>query len=234
MSIALFLWFSILKNNQTIENYNLVDLISYYILVPLVGFFINNNFSSSVGTEIKDGILSNHLIKPMNIKIYYYFRIISQKFNQISIVLPFYLLIIFLVLNFILKVNPFNIINLLIASVFIIFAFHLSFFLELCFSFAAFWIDEVWSFEHFKVVALSIFGGLLLPIDFFPKSIKPIIELLPFKFFYFTPINIILGKSEPKQILFDFILLLFWIGFFYFFSSFLLKKGIKMFNAYGN
>jgi ABC-2 type transport system permease protein len=192
------------------------------------------NFSVDVGYEIKDGEISNHLLKPLNIFKYYYFRAISQKFNQTIIVLPFYFLIFFL-LFFINQSYFFNLQNLSVALIITVFAIQLSYFFELFLTWIAFWIDDAWPLEHLKIVLLTILGGIAFPLDFLPPKLNFIVELLPFKFFYYVPISYILGKRSLDQFLiYDVLALIFWIAFFYLTAKFLYFKGLKKYEAYGH
>ncbi|MBD3300372.1 MAG: hypothetical protein GF347_03395 [Candidatus Moranbacteria bacterium] len=234
MTVALILWLAIFQSKESIAEFNLVDILAYFAVLPMVGTLTNINLCTELGYEIRGGKVSDQLIKPFSIYLYYYAKVISEKFNQLVILLPFYVLLILIISKFVLQANPFSLFNLIISLVFIVLAFQMSYFLELVFSWIAFWIDDAWSFEHFKSIALGVFGGLAFPLDFVSGTLRLIIEILPFKFFYYIPISYLIGKRPLENLVTDLGLLSFWIVILFLISKILWKKGIVKYEAYGH
>jgi ABC-2 type transport system permease protein len=99
----------------------------------------------------------------------------------------------------------------------------------------AFWLDEVWSIKHFKEIITDLLGGKRFPLAFFPMAIQSINKFLPFQFIYFIPLEYILSKHTIKiNFAQDLFFVMSWIIIFILFSSFLYKRGIQKYGAFGN
>ncbi|MFQ5962777.1 MAG: ABC transporter permease [Candidatus Scalinduaceae bacterium] len=64
----------------------------------------------------------------------------------------------------------------------------------------AFWFVEIFPFMLFKYALFTFFSGGIVPIDFFPETLKPIVNFLPFKYMLYSPTIILMGRAPLMEI----------------------------------
>lgn len=227
-----FLWLAIYRDYSMVGSYTARQILFYYSLIPLIGIFTYTYVSSSLPKQIKDGKISIDLIKPYNLALVVFLRQVSIKAIQLIFKIPVFLVFIWVVtarfgINF-------NSSFLTVAIVISLFSFVLHFLIDLCLSYAAFWMDDVWSLKHLKTIVMMVFSGMTFPLDLIPDRFMAIFNFLPFRFIYFLPITIARGNLSSSEILASFFQIIAWILFFYFCSEALWQQGLKKYQAYGN
>lgn len=231
-SISL-LWISVYKDNGQIAGYEFKDIILYYLLVPAIGIVTESSTAQILGDQIKDGILSIKLIKPVNVWSTYLAQAFASKLSSISIIVPFYLFIVILA-SLILKIKPVGATELLLGFFIAICAFIFAFLLDMAVGSLAFFMDEVWWFRHLKSFTFGILAGVTFPLTFMPEGIRNIALLLPFKFLYFTPIQYALGERTLSNLFADLTLLGFWMLVTGVIAGIIWEKGVKKYESFGN
>ena len=58
----------------------------------------------------------------------------------------------------------------------------------------AFWADNVWSLLVAERFIISLLGGLMLPLDFFPEWARAVLVWLPFPYLFSVPVRTLLGQ----------------------------------------
>jgi len=229
---VVFLWLAIYRGQDIVGNYSFKQMLLYYALVPLIGSITDVYVTSSLPKMIKDGRISADLLKPYSLSLVHFLKSTSIKLAQQILKVPIFLaFILFIFFYFQISLD---LKNVAIALFFSLFAYVLNFLMDLCLSFAAFWMDEVWSLKHLKFVTQMVFGGMAFPLDILPKTLKNIFNFQPMRFLYYFPIKIASSGESILQITVGFIEVLLWIGFFGILAAFLWKRGIRKYGAYGN
>ena len=90
-------------------------------------------------------------------------------------------------------VGPFSlsILGLLGGAIAIILGYTLDFFLFFMLGLMGFWVEDVKPFSWLYSKSKLVFGGVLLPIAFFPASVQKVVLLLPFSNLYYAASRII-------------------------------------------
>ena len=227
------LWLSIYRTNSEIGGLNFSHTISYYLLVPLLGFITHVHDSNRLGREIRKGQLSSQLIKPYKIWFASLMYTIAEKINFLTFIFPLYILILIWLNNYF-EVGLFTVNSIFTALIIAILGFILHYVIDLSLTWLTFWVDEIWAFRHFKNVVLGILGGVSFPFDFVPQQFRNIIELFPFKFLYYIPISYLLQNRSPSHLLPDLLEIIIWTTAISLIAWKLWQKGIKKYGAYGN
>jgi len=229
---VIFLWLAVYRDQALVGNYSSQQMLFYYALVPLIGTFTYVYVSSSLPKQIKDGKISIDLIRPYNLAFTVFLRQVSVKVAQLFFKVPIFLFFV-LILRASFGIN-FDFSFLAVAIIICLFSFVLHFLIDLCLSYAAFWIDDVWSLKHFKTVTIMVFSGMTFPLDLVPHSLRAVFDFLPFRFIYFFPISVARGDLTVYEIFGGSLHLMAWVLLFYVFSQFLWRCGLKKYQAYGN
>lgn len=82
----------------------------------------------------------------------------------------------------------------------------------------SFWFIEVFSFQLMKYGMFMLFSGGMLPIDFFPDVMQPLISILPFKYILYVPTAIFIGHFSRKLIFSQILIQIIWLVVLYAFS----------------
>lgn len=228
----LFLWTAIFRTYGQVGGYDLSGIISYYILVPLIGGFTDIFVSDHLPKQIKDGRISGDLMKPYSLALKVLIQQTGSRFTQVFIRLPIFIVVGWFFANqFGIK---FNLVYIPLTLFVCFFAYILHFLIDLALSYASFWFDDVWSLSHLKIVAMLVFGGMNFPLDLVPENVRWLFTFLPFRFVFFFPIKVMQGSVSVSFFMTEFLQLLAWIAVFYLIGKVLWRLGLRKYGAYGN
>lgn len=232
LSSSVFLWTAIFRTRSAVGAFDYKGILTYYLLIPIIGGFTSIFLTEHLPRKIKNGEISSDLLKPYNLAFAALLNQFSIKLTQLTIKLPIYIAVgtLFLFL-FHIEIQPTAV---LLALVICLFAYILHFSLDLCLSYLAFWVDDVWSFALLKQVSLMVFGGLSFPLSLLPENVKSFFWLLPFRFIYYFPTAVAQGSLSSQTIIQECMQLIAWIFGLLLISQLLWKLGLKKYGAYGN
>ncbi len=63
----------------------------------------------------------------------------------------------------------------------------------------AFWAENVWSLMVANRLASRLLGGMLIPIALFPSWSQKTVQVLPFRFLFAFPADVLLGRVGPAE-----------------------------------
>lgn len=225
-------WLSV-RSYGLIGGYTKNELITYAVISVFMPWIISWNPFSAIKREIKDGSIAGKiLLKPVS----YYLERLSWElaWHSMSIfiglaagliaVAIFYR---FLTVSIISPEFLFSLPALLLGG---LIQYNLSFAMALF----AFWFSEVEPLSGLKWMALAILGGSSIPIGFIPNSFQILIKILPFRYMFSFPIEIMMGKISGSQIFFGYLTGILWFGLLFVCCKILWSKGLKVYTAVGN
>lgn len=80
-TVAMFLmWKAIYANGDTVANYSLNQLITYFIGARIINYLIWYQVDWDLNEKINKGILSSLLLKPIDVQAYYVSEMIGDRF----------------------------------------------------------------------------------------------------------------------------------------------------------
>jgi len=229
ISVLLYLWTAIYQDGGKIGNYELPELLTYYLLQLAVNTVIFSYVSWEIIDHIKDGLFSNFLTKPIHPFRYWLTVDLSGKILEILfITLAIGLMALVVAKHFFFPPHLIDWLHFFIAC---FLAIILAFELDFCIGMIAFWLIQVKVFKYMLQTVIFFFAGALLPIDIFPETLHRIAEALPFQYLVFFPVSIYLGKvADPWP---SFLGMIGWIVVLYILAHVLLSRGIKRYVAVG-
>jgi ABC-2 type transport system permease protein len=138
---------------------------------------------------IKDGQLSNYLIKPISLLPYTYADIVGVNFHK------YFFGLLFLVVGLFtsgLIVEP---IKLLLLSGFISIGITISYAINLFVAALSFYFTDTFVVQYVVQEAVKILSGALIPIFLFSETLQKILLNLPFAQLAYIPASLTLGES---------------------------------------
>ena len=212
-----------MANGNTIEGMSFKQITTYYILVVSLSPIISWGINESIGNAIKDGEIMRELLNPISY-FSYYFGLRLGELEEAAIVG----FLTFILCSVIFKVMlPQSLLNFIFFLIIVCLAVVAVYFFEIILGMIAFYTNSIWGIEILKRAIIHIFAGMIAPIELFPEWLQKISNVLPFKEFIYTPINIYFGNLNNIEILLVILKLCLWIIIFYIIAKLVFNKAIK-------
>jgi ABC-2 type transport system permease protein len=232
--LIFFLWDSVYSKPQTeLFGYDKAKILTYIFGLLLVRAFVLSARGVDVGGEIANGSLSNYLLKPFSYIKYWLVRDLSSKtLNLVFAAFEFGLLYLLIRPNFFFQTNPVFIFGFFISIVLAMFIYFLLLFII---SMPPFWYPEgAWAFQFLLTgVFVEFLSGAIFPLDVLPQSIQKIINMTPFPYLIFYPIQIYLGKVDFSGISKVLVISTIWFLLLLYLLKILWNRGLKVYQSYG-
>ncbi|WP_261809489.1 ABC transporter permease [Levilactobacillus humaensis] len=217
-----YLWTNVLANGRTISGMNSVDMIHYYVGVNVVNFFVWYAVDWELNDDIHSGKLANIIRKPINMMLYYISKMVGDRLANILVILPILLLL--LLANW--KSINFN--TGLVKNVLVIIVSALLwFFFSYSVGCLAYWFENLFFVLLVKEIVVSFLSGYYLPISTFPFVAKELLKYLPFQYFNYFPVQIVLGNKTGVSWEQGLLTELIWCFIFLLFSEYVNRKGLR-------
>jgi len=193
---TIFLWRAIFKERGGgLHGYDYGSMIYYYLLTILVSNLVTPTEDEwQIAADIREGQINSLLTKPMSYLAYRFSIFMSGRLVYTFVTLPPIALIFIYFRHYI--ALPDHALTYVYASISMLMAALMQFFITYSLAMMAFWILEistivfiVYSFEYFL-------GGQMFPIDIMPVGVQAVMKWLPFYYELFCPVAIFLGRLQ--------------------------------------
>lgn len=230
--ISIFLFSAIFKETGEIGGFDLKETILYFVVIQIIITLIFSRIGFMIGLDIQKGDLSNYLVKPMAYMAFQALRQLARNLMHVSLGI-----VIFGIAFAIFEPSFFERLTatqLSLTFVCITLAYVLNMSMASIIGLSAFWITNSSRLIYMFYAILSIFSGLMIPINFFPEFAQKILFNTPFPYIFYIPTQALLGHITwenyapifEKGMVFSLIAIaLVYIVF---------KLGIKKYEAVGN
>src|SRR5215831_15046984 len=179
---VLFVWRTIYTGNgqgSTIGTYSLPEMISYYLVVTLVDALTAVNEDDwQIAADIKDGNISQFLLKPIDYLTYRFCLFVSGRVTYLAVAaIPLALFILYLRRYFVFPPD-WATFGLFLFSTFL--TALLQFFISYSLAMLAFWVLEVSTFIFIVFAFEYIASGHLFPLGILPHGLAQALFFTPF------------------------------------------------------
>ncbi len=228
---SVFLWNSA-QTKGSLAGFTKDQIISYYFIGMFVWQVVGWFPFYTIIEKIRNGEISNMVIKPIN---FYWYMFVQELAWHVVNTFIFSLLLFFIF--FLVRANLF--LQFQLSSVFLFIlalaiAAFIVFGMSMILSTLAFWLIRAQGVASLFWILLSLLGGQMLPLRFFPSQYQTFINITPFRFMYSFPIEILLEDMGKNELIYSFSLGIFWVIFFYWLFHLLWQRGLKNFTAWGS
>jgi ABC-2 type transport system permease protein len=228
--IYLIVWSTVSKTNGgSVGNYTTRAFAAYFILLMLVNHVTYTWIMYEFEYRIRHGSFSFALLKP----VHPIHSDIADNVSSKMITLPFMLLIaVGLALIFHPVFSP--ALWAIMAFVPILFlAFLLRFLLEWTLAQAAFWTTRVNAINQMYFVLVLFLSGQISPLTLFPRPIQILANLLPFRYMIGYPVELLLGRLKPMEMLTGLAAQVVWLGISLVLIRIVWRAGVRNYSAVG-
>lgn len=227
-TVMFYLWSLILNKGQTIGGFNKTQLIVYYIGVNFINSFVWYAVDWELNDDIHSGELSNIIHRPISIQMYYFSKMLGDRFANLILLLPLIILGgIYIVANDLLQISLAVLVEFVVS---LILAAIIWFLFSYIVGSVAYWFDNLFFVLLVKEVVVNLLAGYYFPLEVLPKPLEKVLKCLPFQYFSSFPIDTLVKGTTHTMWLFNTVIELIWIAVFYLMLLFVNKKGLQRYS----
>lgn len=233
--VSYYLWVAVYQNssNQVLGGFTLDEMITYIFMTYITGSIISVDSATDIGMDVVEGSIASTLIKPINYKVKLLFESFGGMLSQI--IMPAGIIWVGLILaNYLTKgIMPPELTTILVYIMSGFLSFLILFFFEFCFGMIAFYTQYVWGMRMIKDALLLFLTGQVIPIVFFPETVRKVFDYLPFTSMNYTPVMIYLGKIQGSALYSAIGKQVIWVILMYLLSCLVWQKATKRLTVLG-
>jgi len=231
----IFVWQKIYAGKQTdstIGTYTLAQMISYYLLATVVDALTAVNEDDwQIAADIKDGNISQFLLKPVDYLTYRLCLFFSGRLTYLAVTaIPLVLFILCLRRYFFWPADAATWALFLMS---VILTALLQFFISYMMAMLAFWVLEVSTFIFILFAFEYIASGHMFPLAVLPEGLQRALEFTPFPYQLYFPVAVYMGKKHGAELLEGFLIQICWVLIAYGMARFAWRRGIRHYSAAG-
>jgi ABC-2 type transport system permease protein len=230
---TVFLWNAVFQERgRGLHGYDQGSMIYYYLLMILVSNLVTPTEDEwQIAADIREGQINALLTKPMSYLAYRFSIFCSGRLVFTFVTLPPIALIFLYFHNYV--TLPHDPLTYLLATLSILMAAFIQFFITYSLAMMAFWILEittivfiVYSFEYFL-------GGQMFPIDIMPAGVQAVLKWAPFYYELFCPVAIFLERLKGAELWQALAIQTGWLFLTWFIASAMWHRGLRHYQAVG-
>lgn len=241
--VSYFVWLSVFRASgvsidpgaaagaNTIQGFTFHGLVFYSLFASLSAKITRGNDRGYVAQDIYDGGLTRYLLYPLPFFPYKYVTHLTQQLLGVA-----QLLVAFLFVRLALgdlgghAITPATFAAGLLTC---LLTGYLHFVIAGCLELVAFWQDVIWNLMVMLRFCMSLLGGGMIPLAFFPDWGHRLALLTPFPLLVSWPARTFLGQVGPLEWLTNLGLLGFWSLLFTLLLHWIWARGTKQYSGVG-
>ena len=227
------LWRAIYEGKPgAVAGYSLAQMVSYYLLVCMVeALTAVTEDEWQIAADIKDGCISQFLVKPMD---YVHYRLClffsGRIIYTLAAVVPVGLFVCWQQACLLPRPDPLSLgcflVSLGLTAL-------LQFFLSCVTAMLAFWVVEISTFVFMLLAFERLASGQMFPIDILPPALERGLLMTPFPYQMYFPVSVYLGKISGAALWQGLITQACWVGVTYLLARLVWRRGLKTYTAVG-
>ena len=215
--------------SQSGASFSQADFAAYFLVFMIVGHLTMSWDAFEFAFRVRDGNLSPRLLKPLHPIHTDVANNLAFKIITSAMLLPVWILL-FVLLK---PTLPTSWWSLLIAIPAIVLAGILRYVWQYSLAVLAFWTTRVEAINQLYFTLDNFMAGRIAPLALMPGWLGLIAHFSPFRGMGSFPVELILGRVPPAEILPGFALQLLWLGLGIVFLRTVWAAGIKQYSAVG-
>lgn len=231
-SIQAYIWKAISVLSDNVSESSINNLILYSFVSCCISVFISfeTNYTPRIGVKILSGDIATDFIKPINIRNYFFFDYLGLCLYKFI----FNFIPVFIVCKIIFKISiKIDFMTIIIFSLSVLLACILYFLICYTVGLLSFWYTSIGQLHIIIDSSITLLSGSFIPLWFLPKAMLKLVDLLPFKYLFYSPISIFMGNTTIIESTIIIGMQLIWISIFVIISKFIYRCGIKKLQILG-
>lgn len=228
--MSLTIWTVIFHNQAEVFGYKQSTMITYIFLVSVLQSLIFATTLHGLAGRIYSGQITNELIKPINLYIYFFSQDVADKLKNFGFIVV-EIAVLYWLFQPIVFWPDVNILGTFLAWTSLSVVLH--FFIILLLASLGFWSPDDWAAKFLFFMVADFTAGKMFPLDILPETLQRIINLTPFPFLAYHQTQLFLGRVAQEQILPYTLTLLGWCSVFGVAMFWVWRRGINNYEAVG-
>ncbi len=205
IALSILLWRFLYQGTPTMISY----MTKYTIVSNILSMFYARGIAQQIGDKVVSGSFVTDLIRPVNLFS------MSWQMELANICSSFLLK----GLPILIIYSPFLIVNAsyynIPTVILVIILGHILFLLIYALiGFLAFILIEIWPFGRLLDDTIRLLAGAFIPLALLPEFLRTIAYILPFRFLYSFPLELLLGSADTSKLVENFAIMMTWICVF--------------------
>jgi len=220
------------KGSTMVGAYTYAEMVSYYLLTTIVDALTAVNEDDwQIAADIKDGNISQFLLKPIDYLWYRFCLFLSGRVTYLAVAAaPLAIFIACLHQYFVL---PHDVVAFVLFLFSVMLTAMLQFFMSYTMAMLAFWVLEVSTFIFILFAFEYLASGHLFPLDILPAWLERALYFTPFPYQLYFPVSIYMGKTNGNELARGLVIQFAWVLATYALARFAWNRGIKKYEAVG-
>ena len=233
--VMYYLWKAVFESSggSDFMGFDMQDMVLYLFITNVTAYLTMSDADNTIADEIKDGSISMRLLKPVSFSMSVLFKDIAGPIVMFCMVFVPMTACVEIYRAVTVGAVMFNIVNFALYLVSVMLAYLISFRVNLCFGFMAFYVKNLWGMSILKDSILRFLSGTLIPLAFLPDLLRNILSFLPFASLSYIPVMIYMGKYSTSELVFNMCLQLAWVAVLALLSRLVWKSAIKKLSVQG-
>lgn len=232
LTVVLILWGAVYAGAKEIGGYDVRQTFTYFVALIAMQFMVGAfNEDYQIGEEIRNGLINQFLLKPINYYLYRFTVFASARVVSGALILgPLLLVLPLLHAHLVLPTAAWRFVLVVPA---LVLAALLQFTLAYCFGLMAFWFLEIQGFVMLSYAAETMLSGQVFPLDLLPPALFHAAQFLPFYYMMYFPAGILTGRIAFGAALHGFILQAIWVAILVAVAQVIWSHGLRKHTAVG-
>jgi ABC-2 type transport system permease protein len=233
LAYVFILWGAAFAGQESVAGFDLRQTLTYFVVMLVLQFFIGAmNEDYEVSEEIRNGLINQFLLKPINyfgyrLTLFASARVVSGSLALLPLVLASPLLLPHLSLPGFGWTWAAALPALVMSAL-------IQFTIAYCFGLLTFWFLEIQSFVILSLAFETLLGGQVFPLDLLPGPLYEISRYLPYYYQMYFPAALLTGRiADPAAAMQGLAIQAFWVVALGAFARLLWSRGLRRHTAVG-
>jgi ABC-2 type transport system permease protein len=234
--VVFTLWGAAYAGKTEIGGFNIAQTMTYFITLMVIQFFISAfNEDYQISEEIRNGLINQFLLKPIN---YFIYRLsifgAARLVSGLLAIVPLLIALPFVHNHIVLPTGPGELWRLEIGVPALAMSALIQFTIAFCFGMLTFWFLEIQSFIVLSYAVETLLAGQVFPLDLLPRPLYEISQYLPYYYQMYFPVAIFTGRiNDPALALQGLGIQFIWVILLLLLSRLLWTRGLRRHTAVG-
>lgn len=232
LAVVFTLWTAAYAGASEIGGFDVRQTMTYFVMLLVLQFFIGAfNEDYQISEEIRNGLINQFLLKPINYFIYRFSIYVAARLvSGLLILLPLALAFPFIkdYITF-----PDEMWRITLGLPAIMLSALIQFSIAYCFGMLTFWFLEIQGFVILSLAIETLLGGQMFPLDLMPDWVFKLSQFLPFYYQMYFPAAIITGRIDQALAVQGLIVQFGWVVLLLGINHLLWSRGLRRHTAVG-
>jgi ABC-2 type transport system permease protein len=233
LAAVVILWSAAVAGHGDIGGFSLNQTITYFVTLLILQFFISAfNEDYQISEEIRNGLINQFLLKPINYFTYRFSIFVAARFvSGLLVILP---LLVAMPVLYEYLAYPANASALWLGLPAMAMSAMIQFSIAYCFGLLTFWFLEIQGFVILSMAIETVMGGQMFPLDLLPAWAYSLARCLPFYYQMYFPAAIFTGRlTDVSLILQGYAIQACWVVVLLLVNQALWTRGLRRHTAVG-